>query len=231
MYHIAILDDDYGSAKLLEYKIKKLTSNFIVHVYQKAEDLLGNMIYDAYFIDVEMPVINGFSVAKRIHKEQNVPIIFVTAHEHYAMEGYEFNAFRFVSKIATDKQLPKVICDLNKQIMNHKSYLIGRSEGCYTKINIKDIIYLYSEGNYVYIIEQGKEEKTTRIRSSIRKLTDQLPEEEFFMPCSGWIVHLDHITEIHIRTNELRMSNGCKIQCSRLKKKGLIQAYKKRLGK
>lgn len=231
MYHIAILDDDYGSAKLLEYKIKKLTSDFIIHVYQKPEDLLGNMIYDAYFVDIEMPIVNGFNVAKQIHKDQNVPIIFVTAHEHYAIEGYEYNAFRFVSKIDADKQLPRIVYDLNKEITNNKVYLIGRSEGCYSKVCIKDILYLYSEGNYVYVVSQGKKEKVTRIRSSIKKLADQLPQGEFFMPCSGWIVHLDYIVEIHIRTNEIRMSNDCKIKFTRLRKKGLIQAYKKRLGK
>ncbi len=57
---------------------------------------------DVIFLDVEMPRMDGISVAKKIREvDQNVPIIFLTSYSQYAINGYEVNALDYVMKPLT----------------------------------------------------------------------------------------------------------------------------------
>ena len=54
---------------------------------------------DAIFLDIEMKDIDGMTAAKKIREySKDIPIIFLTSHTELAMDGYEVDAFRFLSK-------------------------------------------------------------------------------------------------------------------------------------
>lgn len=54
---------------------------------------------DLYFLDIEMPEMNGFELAKFMRKEApSSMLVFLTSHLEYAVEGYEVQAFGYIPK-------------------------------------------------------------------------------------------------------------------------------------
>lgn len=66
--------------------------------------------FDIYFLDIDMPGISGFDLAEKIHNRYpEALIVFLTTHEELSMEGYQYQAFRFISKLRLDSMLPRVL--------------------------------------------------------------------------------------------------------------------------
>jgi two-component system LytT family response regulator len=53
---------------------------------------------DIVFLDVQMPEMDGFDVAKGIDSEDMPAIVFVTAHDKYAIQAFEINAIDYLLK-------------------------------------------------------------------------------------------------------------------------------------
>ena len=66
--------------------------------------------YDLVLFDIEMPEIDGITLAKKLRKlHADVPIIFLTSHIEYALEGYEVNALRYFTKPVDPQKLRAVL--------------------------------------------------------------------------------------------------------------------------
>lgn len=79
--------------------------------FQKGQDALSwAKIHpvDAAFLDIEMPVMNGIELAKKLKEiNQNIHIIFVTAYEQYALEAFGVNAIGYLLKPYTSEDVEK----------------------------------------------------------------------------------------------------------------------------
>lgn len=63
---------------------------------------------DVAFLDIEMPVMNGIELAKRIKKEdENIRIIFVTAYEQYALQAFGVDAIGYLLKPYSGEDIEK----------------------------------------------------------------------------------------------------------------------------
>jgi two-component system LytT family response regulator len=58
---------------------------------------------DLVFLDVQMPRTDGFAVIHTIGAERMPPMIFVTAHDHYAIRAFEIAALDYLLKPVTKK--------------------------------------------------------------------------------------------------------------------------------
>ena len=105
MMRIAIAEDDESfRARLRNYvqRFSKETSMPVqIFEYSDGRELAGSYkpVYDLILLDVQMPYLDGYQVAKEIRKvDQDVILIFVTNLAQYALKGYEVNAYDFVIK-------------------------------------------------------------------------------------------------------------------------------------
>lgn len=149
MVKIAIVDDDEHVLKIVSKKIEEVFGVEAVQLYQfvKAAELLESLKKEEYAIiitDIEMPVLNGMELGKRVKKQYpNTYFIFLTAFPNYAAESYTIDANQYVLKSEMEERLPLVLERFIKQISESKQkYRMIGGSSMPGKIYLKDIIYI-----------------------------------------------------------------------------------------
>ncbi len=56
---------------------------------------------DLVFLDVQMPELDGFAVVREVGAERMPPVVFVTAHDRFAIQAFEINAIDYLPKPVT----------------------------------------------------------------------------------------------------------------------------------
>mgnify|MGYP000700927500 CR=1 FL=1 len=154
---------------------------------------------DLMFLDIEMPKLSGLDYLKRSTVDPLV--ILTTAFPEYALEGYELDIIDYLLKpIAFNRflkavQKAKEYNDLRhtSPMVVHPTYLFVRSEKRIEKIELKDILYIESFGNYVYI---HTETKKIVAYLTLKGLESQLPANEFIKIHQSFLVSFSRISAI-----------------------------------
>ena len=129
---IAICDDEKKDIKRLVSLLEKYSEDkqidVSIYTYETASDLIAAMSgtkWDIIFLDINMEGMDGLSLASRIReKDEEVPIILVTAFINYALDGYKVKASRFLVKDDLDKTLPECMDDICIQLQKKKKYAL-----------------------------------------------------------------------------------------------------------
>ncbi len=99
---VITVDDEIMSLMRLERILKDLPNVSFAGGYQNPEDAILNQNSvrpEVAFLDVEMPQMSGLALAERLtERDPNLEIIFVTAHEQYALKAYQQNAIGYLLK-------------------------------------------------------------------------------------------------------------------------------------
>ena len=128
---IAVCDDNAVFRSSVKTEIEQYFQSLDVLVceYDSGESLLKAMkgiTFDLILLDIEMDGIDGLETARCIRKDDTqVPIVLLTSHTEFALEGYEVNAFRFLPKPLEHEKLVKMLADVEKQIFSKSNLLIG----------------------------------------------------------------------------------------------------------
>lgn len=212
MVKIAIVDDDKQVLKIVSKKIEEVFGVEVVQLYQfvKAAELLESLKKEEYAIvitDIEMPVLNGMELGKRVKKQYpNTYLIFLTAFPNYAAESYTIDANQYVLKSEMEERLPLVLERFIKQISESKQkYRMIGGSSTPGKIYLKDIIYIRKiKGTkyitYYTVYGEFKE------RIGIEQMLIEMDSEDFLMIERGYAVNLRHI--IRLKGNTMYLSNG-----------------------
>src|SRR5262245_28262486 len=64
---------------------------------------------DLVFLDVQMPEMDGFAVVRRIGAEHMPAVVFVTAHDQYAIQAFEINALDYLLKPVIEERFMKAL--------------------------------------------------------------------------------------------------------------------------
>src|SRR4051794_38282338 len=71
---------------------------------REAIALVREKTFDLVLLDVQMPRTNGFAVVQAIGAEPMPPVIFVTAHDQYALRAFEIAAIDYLLKPVTEER-------------------------------------------------------------------------------------------------------------------------------
>ena len=107
--NILLCDDENLQLLRLESTIKKLMPNETYYSYTNpklAYEETKNLKIDIALLDIEMPVINGVGLAKKLKKNNpQINIIFVTAYDNYALDAYNLHASGYIMKPVNEGKL------------------------------------------------------------------------------------------------------------------------------
>lgn len=179
-------------------------------------------LYDAVFLDIEMPELDGLKTASKLRSMGvDIPIIFLTSHTELAMEGYEVYAFRFLAKPINEDKLLKTLRDLKEELSVKKCILV-KSDGDEIPLRVDEIIYIESMNNSISIVLKNEiyvvRKKLGEIEKEINELT-----EDFVRIHRGYIVNLSKVKKHH--GNEVLMTNDYQLPISR----SALNEFKKKL--
>ena len=105
-----IVDDERLARKDLIFLLKDFPEIEVIdeaHNVESAVSLINEHQPDVIFLDIQMPGESGFDLLEQI--ETNANIIFVTAHDEYALKAFEVNALDYLLKPILPKRLKESI--------------------------------------------------------------------------------------------------------------------------
>ncbi|NWJ45395.1 MAG: response regulator transcription factor [Chloroflexi bacterium] len=220
---VLIVDDEQLARIDLQYMLKKLPEVESVSECTNATEalaLLHEDVFDALFLDIEMPGLNGLKAVKIINKLQNPPlIVFVTAYDEHAAKAFELNAVDYLVKPYSEKRLAQAIAKIQKAQSNmgkqpeperSKSGTINlkqeepTNEAHFKKIpvekgdgvlliNLSDVRYIVAYNDRVFVNTMNEQ---YLCRFSLAELEQRLNTQGFVRIHRSYIANLQHILEL-----------------------------------
>lgn len=175
--------------------------------------------YDLIFLDIEMPEMNGISVARHLRQlHDTVPIVFLTSHVEYAVVGYEVSALRYLTKPVSVEKIREVL-DFVASKMQEQRVLWVKTELSDEKLHIKDILFMEAQNQNVLIHTVAGDYS---VRYNLSDYETELQDDGFYRIHRGYLVSLRQIK----RTvkNEVTLTDGSILPVSRTKERGLREA-------
>lgn len=123
---IIAADDELSALEMLENAISEAVPTAEVHSFGKSAEAIAfvesGFIPDAAFLDVEMPVMNGIAMAKKLKSiNPDVNIIFVTGFSKYAVEAIGMRASGYLLKPVSAEKIKRELSNLRNPIKNDNS--------------------------------------------------------------------------------------------------------------
>jgi len=222
-----VVDDEPVAREILETYIDKTPNLELIGTFNNAIDViqfLKQNTIDLFFLDINMPEINGVSLAKIINKQSH--IIFTTAYRDYAIDGFDLDVIDYLLKpIAFDRfiqAIQKVPADSIPQQnfdpqKKQGDFFFVRHERKMVKINFDEIQYIESMSDYIKI---HLNKKTIITRETISNVENRLPQSNFLRVHRSFIVS---VKCIEAYTNEYVEVNKKSIPISRNYKETVLQ--------
>jgi DNA-binding LytR/AlgR family response regulator len=194
-----IVDDDEMSRKLLATMCAQLEDIEIVSVCENAMQalpLLEKEEIDLIFLDVEMPEMTGLDMVKNVTRLPQ--IIFVTSKQEYAVEAFEHRVTDYIQKPVQFPRLVKAIDRARevkgKRLTDDSNELYVRVDGKLVRLDLKEVLYIESIGDYV-IFHTEKKEKFI-VHSTLKNIDDKITNPKFLKVHRSFIVNLSKIIDI-----------------------------------
>lgn len=220
MFRIVVCDDQQSFAQLVKGKINEYCLEYgigaEIFLYTDSSMLLydieENLYIDMFFLDIQMPELDGMSLAAGIRKKlPQALILFITSHNEYAIKAYELSIFRYIPKLELDIYLPLALADAVRLLSRSSSQcLLVESSKKIQKVVIEDILYIYKDQkNAVLVLNQDR----VMVRKPLILLLEEIKRDEFLMIERGYIVNLYHV--VKMENSQVLLDNGAVLPVSK----------------
>lgn len=195
MIKAIVLDDEPLSLDLIEdFCIKTNEVNLIKKFTNPKEALkyLRNFPVDVIFLDINMPNLSGIEVLKQIN--QNIEVIFITAHSEYAVESYNLNAIDYLLKPFEYERFLTAVRKVKAKIQSENSEqeaIFVRSDYRLIKVYLSEIQHIESQADYLTIVYKNQNRIVTRM--TMIELLAMLPSANFVRVHRSFIVPISEI--------------------------------------
>ena len=170
----------------------------------EAMSILSSTKVDLIFMDIQMPELNGIEFSRTLNKD--IRVIFTTAFNDYALEGFKVNALDYLLKpfnyeeflIAANKAkewYELIQAKRTPEAEDESNFIFVKSEYKQVKINLNEVLYFEGLKDYIKIWLKGIAKPILTIMS-LKSLESQLPEAKFMRVHRSFIIALDKIQVI-----------------------------------
>ena len=227
---IAIVDDNENDSSLLREAIAKFNEahkglvNIAVECFSRGILFVEpfNETFDAVFLDIDMPVMNGLETAKKIRElGSDMNILFVTNYASLAIDGYGVDALDFVVKPVkyedVSRALEKVIAKVQNETGEDK--IVIRVKNGYRTVKVNSIKYIEVNTHDVFYYTLNE---TYRTREVLKDIEKNLNNPSFVKCSSSYLINLDYVDAID--KDDVRI-DGKRIKIARTRKKEFLKAF------
>lgn len=208
-----IVDDEPNGAKTLNILLHKYCPQVKVHgLYESvasARAALESRQPDLVFLDIEMPVENGFSLLEQT-KGYKYHVIFTTAYNHYALSAIKANAIDYLLKPVDIEELMAAVAKVEERASGSHELDVKKMESLFGDIMAQkmkkiplpsqdgisfvdpaEIVCLEADSNYTHVyLASGKKLTISKTMKVFEKNLEGLP---FLRVHYSYIVNLAHI--------------------------------------
>jgi len=220
----SIIIDDESLAQLELKELLKKHSNVRVLACAANADVAIELIRehrpDLIFLDINMPGKSGFALLEEL---DDVPwVIFITAHDQFALQAFEANALDYLLKPLNPDRLREAL-DKVSRLVDHgrneqqmpidRKIFIKDGERCYF-VPLSEVFLIESVGNYARFFFQ---QQRPLLHRTLSYLEQRLPASHFFRISRQYIVntqYIRNITPVHNHMLLLELHSGQRVEVS-----------------
>lgn len=221
------LDDEPLALGLLSEYIRKTPFLELIAGCDNAVEAL-NIIHaqkiDLIFSDIQMNDLSGIELARVIsglEAEKKPLLVFTTAYEQYALQGYKVDAIDYLLKPFSYEEFLKAASKAQRLYgsktspapnTERKDFILFKVEYQYEKVYFDDILFIEGLKDYVKVHRLSTSKPLLSLMS-LKNLESRLPEESFMRVHRSFIVNLNKIntigrTSVQIEKTEIPVSEN-----------------------
>jgi two-component system, LytTR family, response regulator len=202
-----IVDDEAPARAELRYLLEKTGEIEVVGEaasVREALALAARVDYDVVFLDVSMPELTGIDAARELAAWPKRPlVVFVTAHQDYAVQAFSVDAFDYLLKPVSEERLGRTVDRLQAALRGQPARSQGPAlakvpvarRGEAVLLDHDDVYWAEANGDatrvatYDEVLPSGQ---------SMRELEDILPSSRFFRIHRRHLVNLQRVTRLEL---------------------------------
>ncbi|MBC8770586.1 response regulator transcription factor [Arenibacter sp. BSSL-BM3] len=222
----SIIVDDSSMQRIAVAKLVNKHPNLImVAEYSnaiEAKNGIKNNDIDLIFLDVEMPIINGFDLLESL---ENPPqVILITGNPEYALKAFDYDVTDYLHKPITltrfEASIKRAMAkyEQSQKVAEEEEYIFVKSNLKKRKVVLNDIKWIEALGDYIKLVTN---EGNVVILSTMKSFEQKLPKEKFLRIHKSYIVNLEKVEKFNSKNVELE---GRQVPLSRNKKEELVAA-------
>ena len=209
---------------------------------KKALEAIEKLKPDLVFLDIEMPVMNGFELLEQL-STISFAIIFTTSYDQYAIKAIRFSALDYLLKPIDPKELISAVKKVQEErhlpMAEQFQILLNQIQGKgggFSKIAVptaegfeliyaEQIICCEANDNYTHFFLKNKN-KLIACRT-LKEIEEQLQGFPFFVRVhNSYLVNLNEVTRyVRGEGGYLVMSDGTSVNVSRSRKEALLKHF------
>jgi two-component system LytT family response regulator len=188
-----------------------------------ALELVHAQMPDVVFLDINMPVLNGFDFLDEFD-DRRFQVVFVSAHEEFGIAAVKAGASDYLLKPINIKELKQTVKNLLSlrskklapQVIHESDKLMIPASHGFDLIPFEDLIRMEADGCYTKIILRGGKNKM--VCRTLKEFEDFLPGTLFFRVHKSHLINLKHIKDYsNFGGSYVTMLDGSRVEISRRK--------------
>ena len=207
MYKCIIIDDEPIAIRVIKKHLSAFANFEVVAECENALEampILSKEKIDLLFCDIQMPQITGVDFVRSLAHPPKV--IFITAYRDYAVDAFELNVVDYLLKPISFERFTKAINNYLEQIsektnknnasetdFKQRDFIFLKADKKHHKINLSDILYFESLGDYVIVFTTDKKRVS---KERIGNLASELSTKLFLQIHRSYIVSISKIESV-----------------------------------
>ncbi|MFK7834559.1 MAG: LytR/AlgR family response regulator transcription factor [Winogradskyella sp.] len=242
MLRAVIVDDEPKAIQSLVWELSNFSESIeVMASFSNPDDALlylDTHTPDCLFLDVQMPTIGGFQFLEKL-KNIDFAVIITTAYDEYAIKALKHEAIDYLLKPIDSDDLKLCIAKIKKYSDRNvnalkfehmlttfnaqfdKKKITINTDGKLLFLDVDDIIYIESDGNYSTLYLQNQ--KKIVLTKKLKEVDAILPEHYFFRIHNSYIINLNKIKAFIKNEGYVIMDSDQKIPVARQRKSDFLE--------
>jgi DNA-binding LytR/AlgR family response regulator len=227
-----IVDDEPIARRVLREELETVPDVVIVGEAENGKQALQQIAVlrpDLVLLDLQMPVMGGFEVVRKLTGGHMPAVVIVTAFDQHAIEAFEAGAVDYLLKPVSDERLRNAVERARKRFENPPELalnvarigaaetrkIVGRNGEEYLLLDADEILAFQAEGELVWIVTANQRLLATQ---SLRVIEDHLREQPFRRVHRNAIVNVNHVRKMSALSSQrwlVTLSNSLQVVVSK----------------